>query len=66
MIETDINGNSKKILKILLLSPIERDCYELHRVLEGTNIDENMLIEIFLSRSSKSIKAIMDNYLKCK
>jgi hypothetical protein len=66
VIETGITGNSKKILRILLLSPIEYDCFELHRVLKGTSIDENMLIEIFLSRSNKQIKSIINIYSKCK
>ncbi len=66
MIESEINGNSKKILKILLLSPIERDCFEFRRVLNGMNIDESILIEIFLSRSNKQIKTVVNNYSKCK
>jgi hypothetical protein len=30
------------------------------------NIDENILIEIFLTRSNKQIKTIVNNYSKCK
>ncbi|CAF2777103.1 unnamed protein product [Rotaria sp. Silwood2] len=64
VIETEINGNSKTILKVLLLSPIEYDCFELRRILNGTKIDETSLIEIFLSRSNKQIKTIIDAYSK--
>jgi hypothetical protein len=66
MIDSEMNGNAKKILKNLLLSPIERDCYEFRRVLKSINIDENILIEIFLSRSNKQIQAVINNYFKCK
>ena len=34
------NKNLSKILRILLLSPIERDCFELRRILKGLNIDD--------------------------
>ncbi|CAF2951773.1 unnamed protein product [Rotaria sp. Silwood2] len=64
VIETEINGNSKTILKVLLLSPIEYDCFELRRILNGTKIEETSLIEIFLSRSNKQIKTIIDAYSK--
>ena len=61
-----MTGNSKKILKTLLLSPIERDCFEFRRVLKGQNIDETILVELFLSRSNKQIKAAASIYSKCK
>ncbi|CAF3349728.1 unnamed protein product [Rotaria sp. Silwood1] len=64
VIETEINGNSKRILKILLLSPIEYDCFELRRILTGTKIDETTLIEIFLTRCNEQIKTIIDTYSK--
>ena len=66
MIDSEMNGNAKKILKCLLLSRIERDCYEFRRVLKDTNIDENILIEIFFTRSNKQIQAVINNYFKCK
>ena len=66
VIESKINGNSKKLLKTLLLSPIERDCFEFRRVLKSMNIDENILIEIFFTRSNRQIKTVANNYSKCK
>ncbi|CAF1295256.1 unnamed protein product [Adineta steineri] len=64
IIETDVNGDSKRILKLLLLSPIERDCYELRRILKGQNPGENILIEIFLTNSNKQIKTIINYYFQ--
>ena len=63
MIDSEMSGNAKKILKTLLLSPIEHDCFELRRVL---NIDETILIEIFLNRSKDHIRTIIHHYTKCK
>ncbi|CAM2712638.1 unnamed protein product [Rotaria socialis] len=62
--EAVINGNGKTILNVLLLSPVEYDCFELRRILKGKKSDENVFIEICLTRSNKQIKAIVDNYSK--
>ncbi|UJR10256.1 hypothetical protein I4U23_014466 [Adineta vaga] len=64
VIDTNITDDSKKILKILLLSPIERNCYELRRIFKNANLDENILIEIFLTSTNKQIKHILDYYNK--
>ena len=61
-----MNGNSRTFLKTLLLSPIERDCFEIRQGLQDVNINENILIEIFLTRSKDHIKAMIDNYVQCK
>ncbi|CAF2785426.1 unnamed protein product [Rotaria sp. Silwood2] len=53
-----------KLLRILLLSPIERDCLELRRILKRPTIDEDILAEIFFSRSSKHIETMRDRYKK--
>jgi hypothetical protein len=60
------NKNLSKLLRILLLSPIERDCFELRRILKGLNSDINILAEIFFTRSNKHIQTIKDSYQKCK
>ncbi|CAF0720099.1 unnamed protein product [Rotaria sordida] len=51
-----------KLLRILLLSPVERDCLELRRILKRPTIDENIPAEIFFSRSNRHIQAIRDRY----
>jgi hypothetical protein len=61
-----INKNLCQLLRLLLLSPIERDCLELRRILKGTNIHINILPEIFFTRSTKDIQTIQENYQKCK
>ena len=66
VMESSITGNSQKILKILLLSPVERDCYELRRILKNTHLDENILIELFLVNTNQQIRAILSCYNQCK
>lgn len=61
-----MGGNAKKILKALLLSPVEYDCFELQRVLNEMNIDQMILIEILLNRSKNHIRTIIDQYTQCK
>lgn len=64
-LELLINKNLSKLLRILLLSPVERDCFELRRILKGTNIDIDILAEIVFTRSNKHIQTIKDTYQKC-
>ncbi|CAF0825966.1 unnamed protein product [Adineta steineri] len=61
-IKGDTSGNFEKILKNLLYSPVEYDCHELRRAIKGAGTDEEALIEILTSRSSKRIKDINDQY----
>ncbi len=60
-----INDNLSKLLRMLLLSPTERDCFELRRILKGANPDDNILVEIFFSRSNKHIQTLRNSYQKC-
>jgi hypothetical protein len=53
-------------LKKLFYSPVEYDCYELHRAIKGLAIDEEVLIEILTSRSNKRLHAINSLYPQCK
>lgn len=45
---------------------MEYDCHELHRAIKGLATDEEVLIEIFTTRSNKRLKAIHNLYPKCK
>jgi hypothetical protein len=65
-IKGDTSGNFGKVLKNLLYSPVDYDCYELRRAIKGAGTDEEALIEILASRSNKRIKAINDQYQQCK
>ncbi|CAF3384264.1 unnamed protein product [Rotaria sp. Silwood1] len=51
-----------KLLRVLLLSPVERDCLEIRRILKRPTIDEHVLAEIFFSRSNKHIQTVRDRY----
>ena len=59
-----MENNLKKLLKILLLSPTEHDCYETRRVLTMSNMDENILLQIFLDRTDRQIEVMKETYQK--
>ncbi|CAF1231961.1 unnamed protein product [Rotaria sp. Silwood1] len=63
-IKSESSGNFRKILKNLLYSSIEYDCYELQRAIKGFGTNEEVLIEILTSRSNKRLRAINDQYSK--
>ncbi|CAF0771349.1 unnamed protein product [Didymodactylos carnosus] len=63
-LESETSGNFRKVLKRLLLSPVEFDCHELRRAVKGAGTDEEALIEILTSRSNKRIQSIADMYPK--
>ena len=65
-IETINNGSLKKFLKLLLLSSIECDCFELRRTLQRSKLDENALIEVLFARSQDHIRAVQSTYQTCK
>lgn len=64
MIEAVLDGSLRTVLTILLLSPIEQDCYEFRRVLTTIQSDETILIEIFFTRTPKQIQLINENYFR--
>ncbi|CAF0866652.1 unnamed protein product [Adineta ricciae] len=53
-----------KFLRLLLLSPIEHDCFELRRVLNRTTIDRNVLVELLFTRTSQHIQNVRQAYFK--
>ena len=64
VIEAVLDGSLRTVLTILLLSPIEQDCYEFRRVLTTIQSDETILIEIFVTRTPKQIQLINENYFR--
>ena len=60
------NHNLNKLLRILLLSSVEHDCYELRRILRGTSLDETVLVEIIFTRTLKHIRAVKETYQRCE
>ena len=48
------------------MSLAEYDCYELQRILKGSKGDEAILLEIFLTRTSKHLKTVKETYQRCK
>lgn len=64
-LKQDTSGDFRQILKFLLYSPVEYDCYESHRAIKGLNTNEEILIEILITRSNKRLQAISNLYPKC-
>ncbi|CAF0945835.1 unnamed protein product [Adineta steineri] len=60
--EKILSGSLSKFLRVLLLSSIEYDCFELRRILKRPTIDENILVEILFSRSNKHIQSVKNTY----
>lgn len=58
----DTSGNFKKLLQALLVSPVEYDCIELRKAVQGLGTDDSVLVEILTSRSNKRMKDIKDLY----
>ncbi|CAF4844176.1 unnamed protein product, partial [Rotaria magnacalcarata] len=53
-----------KLLRILLLSAVDRDCFELRRILKTATVDENILAEILFSRPSQHMQTVRNRYKK--
>lgn len=60
------NPSLNKLLRILLLSPVEYDCFELRRVLRESRMDETLLVEIIYARPNKHIRSIRETYAQCE
>ncbi|UJR35623.1 hypothetical protein I4U23_028373 [Adineta vaga] len=63
-IEKITNGSLSKLLRILLLSMVEHDCFELRRTCKRGTIDVNIFIDILFNRSNKHIQNVRNTYLK--
>ncbi|CAF3308193.1 unnamed protein product [Rotaria socialis] len=53
-----------RLLRILLLSAVDRDCFELRRILKTAMMDESILAEILFSRPSQHIQTVRNRYKK--
>ncbi|CAF4401839.1 unnamed protein product [Rotaria socialis] len=53
-----------RLLRILLLSAVDRDCFELRRILKTATMDESILAEILFSRPSQHIQTVRNRYKK--
>lgn len=64
-LKKDTSRDFRHILKALFYSPVEYDCHELHRAIKGLGTNEEILIEILITRSNKRLQAISNLYPKC-
>ena len=60
----DTSGNFQKLLTALLMTPVEFDCMEMRKAIQGLGTDDSTLIEILTSRSNKRLKDISTLYLQ--
>ena len=47
------------------MTPVEYDCMELRKAIQGIGTDDSTLIELLTSRSNKRLKEISALYLQC-
>ncbi|KAM9847538.1 annexin A11a [Aulostomus maculatus] len=57
-LHSELSGDFRKLVMVMLKSPAELDAYELHSAIKGAGTDEACLIEILSSRSNAEIKEI--------
>ncbi|XP_013870054.1 annexin A3a [Austrofundulus limnaeus] len=60
----DTDGHFEHLLVALITPPDVYDCHEVKRALKGPGTKNNILIEIFASRSNEQIKALLKAYLQ--
>uniref|UniRef100_A0A671XHX9 Annexin n=2 Tax=Sparus aurata TaxID=8175 RepID=A0A671XHX9_SPAAU len=63
-IEGDTGGDFEALLVALITPPAVYDCHEVMRAMKGVGTKDNVLIEIFASRSPEQIRALNDVYLE--
>uniref|UniRef100_A0A671XPL0 Annexin n=1 Tax=Sparus aurata TaxID=8175 RepID=A0A671XPL0_SPAAU len=59
-IEGDTGGDFEALLVALITPPAVYDCHEVMRAMKGVGTKDNVLIEIFASRSPEQIRALND------
>ena len=63
-LKSETSGNFQKLLVALLLGPVEFDCIEIRKAIQGLGTDNSTLIEILTSRSNKRLKEMSQLYLQ--
>ncbi|XP_038869726.1 annexin A3-like [Salvelinus namaycush] len=63
-LEGDTLGHFEDLLVALVTPPAIYDCQEVTKAMKGVGTKDNVLIEIFATRSNKQMKEISDAYLK--
>lgn len=61
-LNNELNGNFRKAVIALFYSPVDYDCYQLKKAINGLSTDESTLIEILATRSNKRIAEIKKRY----
>ncbi|CAG09630.1 unnamed protein product, partial [Tetraodon nigroviridis] len=63
-IKGDTHGSFEALLVALITPPALFDCHEVMRAIKGLGTKEDILIEIFASRSNSQISALSEAYLQ--
>uniref|UniRef100_A0A8D3AX11 Annexin n=1 Tax=Scophthalmus maximus TaxID=52904 RepID=A0A8D3AX11_SCOMX len=65
-LEGETRGDFEDVLVALVSTPAAYDCHEVMRAMKGAGSKDDILIEIFASRTNEQIKALSDVYLNEK
>ena len=58
----NLSGNLKEAMTALFSNPIDYDCYQINKAVEGLGTNEDILIEIIASRSNERLNEIKQRY----
>ena len=64
--KSELGGNFEDVIVALMIPHVDYLCKQLHKAMKGMGTDENTLIEILCTRSSKEMKDIVDAYERSK
>ena len=61
-LRSELKGNFEELIVSLFYTPIDFDCYQLHKAMDRLGTNEDTLIEILASRSNEEIRKIKQRY----
>lgn len=59
---TNLSGNFKEAVMALFYTPLDYDCYQIHKAVEGFGTNEDTLIEVIATKSNESLIALRQRY----
>ena len=59
---TNLSGNFKDVVIALFYMPIDYDCYQIHKAVEGFGTNEDTLIEVIATKSTESLIALKQRF----
>ena len=59
---TNLSGNFKDAVMALFYTPVDYDCYQIHKAVEGFGTNEDTLIEVIATKSNESLIALRQRF----